>query len=380
MTQFASNPGFCPRRNLSLSCYRLTLRKSVVLLTGGSGLVGGGLVLHLQRSRPGQQVVIISRQPANIPAKKGVTVLAGDLCRSDLGLAPDDFKNLQAQTTEVIHCAAQVGFNLPLEAARAVNLEGTRHLLDFAEQCSGLEKFAHISTLYIAGRRPGRVCEEELLHHCGYFNTYEQSKHEAEALVFERMKRLPIAIYRLSSIIGDSLTGLSRNNYFHSLIRMIPLAADVPVLPGDPTAPVDLIANDWCIPALALLYREHFAPGGLHHLCAGPEGSLSVAELLDQAFGFFNERTGLSIKRPRLVSLEEFAEFKATYCRNGKQGMITVLDTISRYLPHLAVCQPFDTGATGDLLAQRGLQLPAIADFLDRVLDRTVPQLEAVRA
>ena len=82
----------------------------------------------------------------------------------------------------VIHSAASVAFDLPIEEARAINVEGTRRVLDFAGAVPDLQRVAYVSTAYVAGDRRGTVYEDD--RETGTFrNSYERSKHEAEAVV-----------------------------------------------------------------------------------------------------------------------------------------------------------------------------------------------------
>ena len=60
--------------------------------------------------------------------------------------------------TTIIHSAASVSFTLPLDEARAINLDGTRRMLDFAElarERGGLDRYGHVSTAYVAGDHTG---------------------------------------------------------------------------------------------------------------------------------------------------------------------------------------------------------------------------------
>ena len=342
------------------------MTQPITFITGGSGLVGSGL---LQRLAAGSKI-ILTRQPGVLSADENISAVKGDLCRDDLGLDASTAELLCRRVTEIIHCAADIRFTSTIEAARAVNTQGTRRLLDFAEQCPHLTKFAHISTLYVAGRRPGLVREEALRHDCGYFNVYTQSKHEAEALVLERMARLPISIFRLSSIIGNSVTGrVSQANYFHSLIRLMPRAQDVVRIPGDPSAPVDLIADDWATSALAFLFERHFTPGRIHHLCAGPTGSLTAEALFELAFRIYNHRRGTNLRPPQMASLDSFQRFGDHVPAWADRPAFQLLST---FLPHLAVNQPFDPGQTGELLASGALQPPPVASFVERVVRRVL--------
>lgn len=320
----------------------------LLLITGGSGLVGSGLARALGG-------VILTRKA------DGHAMVRGDLRERNLGMAPQDAEWLRSHVTGIIHCAADLRFTLTLEAARAVNTEGTRRLLDFAESCPYLRKFAHVSTLYVAGRRAGAVPERPLPHECGYFNVYEQSKHEAEALVIERMRRLPVSIYRLSSIIGDARNGrVQQINYFHGLVRMVPWSEKIRTIPADPLASVDLIADDWCTAAMAELFAHHFVPGSIHHLCAGAEHSLHAAELFELVFQVYNAERGTAFVPPRL---SPDADARADR---------PLPESLSTFLPHLTVRQPFERGHTGRLLDACGLTLPPARLLVERVVRATL--------
>ena len=59
----------------------------------------------------------------------------------------------------IIHAAAAVRFSTPLEESRAVNTKGTEQLLRLAFDCPNLKRFAHISTIFVAGRMEGEIRE-----------------------------------------------------------------------------------------------------------------------------------------------------------------------------------------------------------------------------
>src|SRR6266508_5414667 len=61
-----------------------------------------------------------------------VVPVAGDLLQPGLGLDPRRRDELSEHVDEVIHAAASVSFGLPLPDARAVNVEGTRRMLELA--------------------------------------------------------------------------------------------------------------------------------------------------------------------------------------------------------------------------------------------------------
>ena len=103
----------------------------MLLLTGGSGLVGRNLAAALADSVP---IVIMTRNPANRNA------IYGDLRLDGFGMEVAALDALRSQITEIIHCAAEIKFNVTLDAARDVNTRGAARLLDFAAECPKLEK------------------------------------------------------------------------------------------------------------------------------------------------------------------------------------------------------------------------------------------------
>ena len=351
-----------------------SIEHSSILVTGGSGLVGSGLIRALHSSQPDRQIVVLSRRPEAGKICRKAAIIKADLREPELGIERAAYRLLQGRVTEIIHCAADLKFTASLESARATNVEGTRRVLDFAQGCPNLQRVAHISTLYIAGRRHGTVSEEPLQHDYGYFNVYEKSKHEAEHLVVNRMRDLPISIYRLSSIIGHSATGeASQQNYFHNLIRLLPRADEIREIPGDPEAPVDLIPDDWCVAALACLFQRHFRASRIHHLCAGLEQSLRAAELLELIFRIYNATAAEPVPKPRLKRFPAPPNCE-TKPKNGSEGKLK--DVLSTFLPHLAICQPFDRGTTGTILTENGIELPAVNDFIARIVRRLVTAMD----
>lgn len=343
----------------------------VLLLTGATGLVGSELIPRLLATRPDRMIVALTREPAGV-RRQGVVALRGDIGRRGLGLAEDDLARLHASLTEIIHCAAETRFGLSLPEARATNLDGTRNLLELARGCRRLTKFVHVSTVFVVGRSTGWLAEAPLRHRNGFTNTYQQSKYEAEDLVLEAMHDLPTAIFRLSSIVGDSKTGAVRQfNYVHQLMRLFPRNV-LPIIPGDPDAPLDLIASDWVSAALVYLLDNAFASGQVRHLCAGPDASVTLRQMLDLTLDAFQRhprgRAWMPIRIPALVSIAEFEEYVAEVNRGDDVLLKELLRVLGRFIPHLGMYQAFDNSRTRGELARGDIRLPAIRDYYDSVV------------
>jgi nucleoside-diphosphate-sugar epimerase len=347
----------------------------VLLLTGATGLIGGALLELLPGSKP-RRFTILTRQPEKLEDRNwngspGV-VLRGDITRPRFGLDDGTYVELKHSTTEIIHCAADTRFGIPLECARKVNTAGTGEVLALASQCRRLQKFAYISTVYVVGRSTGYFSEEPIRHQNGFCNAYQQSKYEAEELVSHAMDNVPAVIFRLSSIIGHSSTGAVRQfNHVHKLIRLFPQNV-LPIAPGQPDAPVDLIASDWAMAALAYLFESAFTPCRFYHICAGRERSLTVREVIDLTISAFEShaagRQWLPIRVPELVCLSRYEDFVEQRRRNGDRLFNELTRVLGYFLPHLALFQAFDNEKTMRALAPSGLQLPPIRECYERVV------------
>jgi nucleoside-diphosphate-sugar epimerase len=347
----------------------------VLLITGATGLVGGELLKVLRVAKPNRRIAALTRRSgkiADLNLTAGVVALQGDVTHPSLGLDHATYAQLTGSITEIIHCAADTRFGLSLENARTVNTRGTENLLNLASKCRNLQKFAHISTLYVVGRSTGYFPEGFILHHNGFFNTYQQSKYEAEQLVSQAMNDFPVVIFRLSSIIGNSRTGAVRQfNYIHRLIRLFPQNV-LPVAPGLPDAPIDFVASDWTIPALAYLFDSAFVPGRFYNICAGWARSLSLQEMIDLTLSIFENhpigRKWLPIRVPRLVSLPVYEEFVEQRRRDGEKLLNELLRILGYFVPHLALVQVFDNGNVTDALMGSGLEFPPAREYYGKVV------------
>jgi nucleoside-diphosphate-sugar epimerase len=333
----------------------LTPRPPVLLLTGATGLVGGLLLPRLLAAHPDRRVVLLLRRPEAAAARLGprVTAVRGDLEAPGLGLSTSDRARLERETTEVVHAAAATRFDLPIERARAVNVEGTRALLELARHAR-VERFVFASTVYVSGKKTGAIPEAPLDGAAGFLNTYQRSKHEAEDVVLSAAAQVPTRVLRMSTIAGDSRTGeVLQWNYVHRLVRLLP-RNPIPIGPDDPDARVDLLPTDWAIDALARLVEAEAEPGAVRHVCAGRDASLSTRRLLDLAIAEYEThprgRAHGPVPVPRFVPLPEWEEFVEREIRGGDALTAGLLRAVELFLPHLAIRQDFR-----DDLARRDL-------------------------
>src|SRR5688500_9829450 len=113
---------------------------STLLLTGATGMVGREVLARAAADPRFERVLCLVR-PAkgesaqqrldDVLAKVGVPLdpvrlvaVAGDVVNPELGLDATARTTLRA-VTRIIHCAASVSFDLPIEEAREINVRGT---------------------------------------------------------------------------------------------------------------------------------------------------------------------------------------------------------------------------------------------------------------
>ncbi|GAA2036205.1 HAD-IB family hydrolase [Pseudokineococcus marinus] len=161
-----------------------------VLVTGVTGFIGEALLRTLLVEAPQTRPVVLVRPKAGQPAADRVARLlrrrtfapaaeaAGgperllervEVVEGDL----EDVPALPRDLDVVVHCAGEVGFAPPLQEAFAVNVVGTRHLLERVLEASapgpdregrGPVHYVHVSTAYVGGRRRGPVPEASVEH------------------------------------------------------------------------------------------------------------------------------------------------------------------------------------------------------------------------
>ena len=168
----------------------------VILLTGGTGLVGRILletmirrlpeirriyVLIRPKVRPGGAVLsseerlwqeiqgseafdLLRKQHGDAFPQmflEKVKAVTGDLSQERMGLDEETYCRLQGEVQIIINCAAVVTFDAPIDAALNLNILGPQRVLEFARG-SQYPVLAHVSTCYVNATRAGPILEAPL--------------------------------------------------------------------------------------------------------------------------------------------------------------------------------------------------------------------------
>ncbi len=249
------------------------------------------------------------------PALEGrIRLVEGDLTAPDLGLG--EARELKQATLEIFHLAAVYDLAVKRELAMRVNLDGTRHILDFARTCPALERLQYVSTCYVSGKSPGTFTERDLDKGQDFNNFYEETKYLAEVEVQRRMREgLPTTIYRPSIVVGDSTTGATQKfdgPYFimQWLLRQPALAAVIPMVGNPQKTQVNVVPCDYVIDALARLSAMESSKGKVYQLC--DPAALTVAQMVN-VLGPATGRRLVKVPLPAVVARNALAHVPGVY-------------------------------------------------------------------
>lgn len=215
-------------------------------ITGGSGVLGKGIIEKLLRSTDVKSIYMLLRSKRNMTIdarlahiKKGkmfdrlkeekpnalvkLFAVEGDICLPLLGLSTESLK-LVENVDIVIHSAATIRFDEPLRVAININVGGTLECIKVAQQMKDLKLFVHVSTYFSNPSEPfvrtalheppvdwkaalkiaeSNIPDEKLESFCGKYitkfpNTYTFTKNLSERVAADHQHLFPIMVTRPS--------------------------------------------------------------------------------------------------------------------------------------------------------------------------------------
>ena len=335
-----------------------------ILLTGATGFLGmDALAQLIERDR--DQIVVLVRAADDAGAQERldgvlaqlydqvpegaarVSAVRGDLLESGLGLSAGDRMRVIASVDRIVHCAASISFELPLEQAREINVRGVQRVIELAREIAErgtLRRLVHVSTAYVSGRHAGEFGEQDLDIGQEFRNTYERSKCEAEQLLLGA-RELPLAVARPSIVVGHSASGwTSAFNVLYwpmraaerGLLREVPAREDSIV----DFVPIDYVTDG----ILALLDNEDAR--GTFNLVAG-EHALSAGELVEL--------------HASLTGCEPVRFIASTSAEGLPAGAET-------FAPYFDVRCRFTDERAREVLARAGVEQPDPREYLGRLI------------
>jgi thioester reductase-like protein len=348
---------------------------STIFFTGFPGFLGSELLPRvLARSAEATAVCLVQPKFGELarsrareleaahPALAGrVQIVHGDITQADLGLGARG-QELAASTVEIYHLAAVYDLSVGRALALRVNVDGTRHMLDFARTCPQLARFQYISTCYVSGRHAGLFTEDDLARGQTFNNFYEETKYLAEVEVQLAMRAgLAATVYRPAVVVGDSASGTTQKYdgpYF--ALQLVLRQRGIALLPviGDPTkVEFNAVPRDFVLDAITYLSAQPAAVGQVFHL-ADPY-PLTVDQMIDVMASSTGRRI---IRVPLPLSVAKAAIDKVP----GVQWLVGIPATALDYFVHPT---RYGTAKTQKALEGSGIRCPRFPEYAPRLVD-----------
>jgi thioester reductase-like protein len=360
-----------------------------IFFTGFPGFLGVELLPRVLRRNPDAQAVCLVQPKFLEVARDRVTdlektdadlvgrirLVPGDITEPDLGLDADH-ADLAETTTEIFHLAAVYDLAVAEDLAMRVNVDGTRHVTEFARRCDNLARYQYVSTCYVSGRYAGPWRESDLQVEGQVFaNHYDRTKHLAEVIVREAADThgLPTTIYRPSVVNGDSRTGETQKldgPYYVAklLLKQKGPVAIMPIVGSPDVFRFNLVPRDVVVDGIAHL-SGLATSSGVTYALANPNPP-TITELVDT----FAEAAGKRVVKVRLPQ-------RPAVSLVDRVGPVQrLMEFPAEAIPYFAHPTHYLTDNADRDLAGTGIEVPHFRDYIPRLVEFTRAHMDMTSA
>jgi nucleoside-diphosphate-sugar epimerase len=252
--------------------------------TGFPGFICNKLIREVWKTNPSEKIIVLTVPAMVEKAQKekellleelqlptnSLQIVVGDITEPSIFHLDDKGKEqLKLEVGHVFHLAAIYDLAVPKDIAYAVNVQGTKNINDWVLTLPNIKRYIYFSTAYVAGMREGILKETELIHPTKFKNFYEETKYEAEVLVDDLKKKVPITIIRPGIVKGNTDTGETikfDGPYF--ILHFFERLKFLPIIPylGNREAEINLVPIDYILKATTFLSFSPKGVGKTYHL------------------------------------------------------------------------------------------------------------------
>lgn len=342
-----------------------------ILFTGFPGFIGMRLLPRILELQPGTRITCLVQEKFLAEAERSLAALAaghghtrgrvelvtGDITLPGLGIEARRANELRRSLWQAFHLAAVYDLAVARDVGRRVNVDGTRHVLDFVAAAPGFDRLQYVSTAYVSGSARGVFRETDLDVGQGFKNHYEETKFQAEVEVVR--SGVPATVYRPGVVVGDSKTG--ETGKFDGPYLVLRVMERLPspgifLQVGSARGTVNIVPVDFVVEAIARLSATGTARGRTYHLCdPQPHSPAELTEMFARAIG----RRFLFVPVPLAVARALFAPLPV---RRFFGMPLEALDYFHDEVRH-------DTTQASRDLGALGIECPRLSDYLKRLVE-----------
>jgi thioester reductase-like protein len=352
-------------------------------VTGATGFIGRNLV-ELLLEREGTIYVLVRegskgrleelRNRLGIDAERVVGVV-GDLSQRRLGVSAEEIESLRGEIDHLFHLAAVYDMRADAESQRVANVEGTRHMVEFAEAVEAGHVHL-VSSIAAAGLYKG-TWREDMFEEASALDThpYFRTKHEAERVVRQECDR-PWRIYRPGIVVGHSETGemdkVDGPYYFFKLIRR--LRGAVPQwlpLPSVEGRQINIVPVDYVVKAMDHIAHVDGLDGRTFHLT--DPSPLTAGEVID-VFAQAAHAPQSSVRVPagivdRLAPLLKLGVSAVPFADSAVDTVLADFGIPRSVLIYVTWPTRFDSRQAQAALEGTGIAVPPLRSYADKLWD-----------
>lgn len=331
---------------------------STVLLTGATGNLGPYILKELSKITQISTIYILTRPSKSMTLQERlkkvlkfrdltqdvnmekIKYIQGNITKPKLGMEENEWTEIVQNVDAVFHLAVKAHHTqhykkrdqVHEEDVRAVNIQGTKNILEFA--CSSENFVKHVfcasSLLSIATTEEDGTLSESWPN-AGDFDgvskiAYPNSKFVCDVLMrISAERNIPTKVFRLPLIAGDSKTGKFNVEQNHMMLRYFYLMK-IGVMPSNPF-PMVLLPVDLCASiAIKLFFHPQLSaqPSDIYNITHHqPDLDQEFINLSSECFGHPLEIVDFSEFTNKLLSEPDgstFSMFKELY-RNEEEFM-----------------------------------------------------------
>ena len=355
--------------------------KGSILFTGFPGFIGMRLLPRLLELKPGARVHCLVQEKflglagQSVAALEGahahlrgrIGLVTGDITAPGLGIEESEARTLRASCPRPTTWRRSTISRSRASRPTASTCWERGTCSSSSGEAKGFDRLHYVSTAYVSGTHHGTFRETDLDLGQGFKNHYEETKFLAEVEVAK--SAVPRTIYRPGVVVGDSRTG--ETGKFDGPYFVLRAMERLPspglfIRLGKGRGTVNVVPVDFVVEALARLSAAEVSRGKTYHLTdPRPHGPVEIAQMFAKGLG---KRFAYVPVPLRGGARRVLAGAGAPVLRHAGEA----LDYFDDAVWHDA------TQATADLRAL-GLECPALADYVPRLVDFYLRKRDEVR-